>query len=301
MLPAAHLIPCQILDTEPHDGKPAVRLQCHQELLPLPESGPGYVVFQPIPELPESPDEIDWTALLTQGLHREEWWIPRSSILRTLTPEGLLAAFRMGDPFDLSPQNHEVEWTDGDVVSLRLMQPLRLPELLGPEPPPWPTFPMIRVEYELPSPEALRDFPAGAVEVSPDHWRYCCWALEVFGSSYEADPPRLPHQSAIDEPFDAVESWLVLDEAPIARARESGWSYAGRLWLNPLSGALSDGAIFGQLRALEGRVRAESFSFLHLGQALTALVPFDFAFHNPTEFTQRWSSNLPFPVLPEDG
>lgn len=301
MLPAAHLVPCEILEDLTADGVTELLLQCHQELLPLPESGPGYTVFQPVGDLPATAEDIDWPTLLTTGICREEWWLPRSSLLRSLTDEGQLAAFRMGDPFDLAPQQHQVEWTDDELVVLRLQSPLRVAEVLGPEPPPWPCFAMTPVLYELTGKEGPRDFAAGGVPCGPDHWQYRCWALKEFPASQEDQPPRLPHQSPDEEPFDAVETWLVCDDDAVQSARATGWRYTGRLWLNPLSGALQDGAIFGVLVPDDDLISVTGWHFLHLGHALTSLVPFFLTFDDGESVAQRWSNNLPFPQLPAEG
>lgn len=273
-------------------------------MLPLQETGPGFVLFVPVPDavLPPEPEDLDWPTLLSRPVERDRWLIPRSSILRSLTPEMQLAAFPIGDPHALESHGVTVEWSDGILATLRLERPVTLPQLLGTAPPDWPVLPLVRVAYELPPEEAQRDFAAGAVAITPEHFRYTCWALADWPLAFADDPPRLPHQAPPEVLYEAVENWLVLDEVTVEAARANGWRYTGELWRNPLSGALSDGAIFGQLAPGElGRIRMEGFHFLHLGQAYTSLVPFDLSLADPTLLVRRWSSNLPFPELPPAG
>ena len=299
MLPTAHLIPCQILDEHRARKSRAVQLQCHEELLPLRESGPGYIAFWPQDELPESAAELDWSALLAGPYDADSILLPRSVVLRTMTPGGQLAGFPLGDPFELEPQGYAVDWADGDLLTLTLTEPLSIADLLGPVPPAMPQLSMSRVAYELTPDQAAHGFGQSAVELHPDHWRYLCWALETFPAALEEQLPTLPHLAVPSETFDAVESLLVFDEAPIEAARQLGWKARGEMWRNPDTGALEDGAIFAGFAPLrDNLVLCDALHFVLAGQVLTSLVPFALKFAPVEQILHRLITNV---TLPDPG
>lgn len=302
MLPTAHLIPSEILSDTLDGATRVVQLSCFEELLPLRESGPGYLAFWPqIEPLPESFAELDWHALLAADFRSEELLLPRSSLHRLMTPEGQLQGFPLGDVFDLEPMAHAVDWSDGEHLVLTLRQPVTIAELLGPEPPELPEYRLCKVAYELLEEQAVERFGEGARQIAGIHWRYVCWALESWPRAYADQLPTLPHLAPAEEPFDAVESFLVFDEEPFARAMAGGWRFSGRVWTNPATGSMEEGAVYaGFAPASLGRARCEWLHFHLAGTVVTALVPFHFTAADPSALVHRWVSNEPFPQLLEE-
>ncbi|MEO7995222.1 MAG: hypothetical protein ABI743_12560 [bacterium] len=295
MLPLAHLIPCELLSDTGAGEARRVTLRCHEAYLPMPESGPGYVAFWPVESLPTSTDDLHWPELLAGPFHRGELILPRSSLFRTMMPEGQLVGFAVGDPFELNPESYEVDWVDAEDLVLQLTAPLDVSALLGPEPPPTPQLTLAPVDYELPSPLALESFAADAVKIQADHYRYECWSPLVWTAGYAEDPPPLPH--LIEEGFtpDSVEEVLVANLSFIEGAVSRGQAQ-GLAWRSP-TGSADDGALYLKLDALEpGRFHVRWLHYYLAGQAYTSLIPFDLKLE-PTQRQRRWASNIPFPVL----
>ncbi|HYE78120.1 MAG TPA: hypothetical protein VEI97_09045, partial [bacterium] len=168
-----------------------------------------------------------------------------------------------------------------------------------PEPPEMPRYQFCRVAYEIPEEQALERFAEVAQQIRGEHWRYICWALEEWPAAYTGQLPTLPHLASAEEPYDAAESFMVFDEGPLRRAQEAGWRHRGRVWTNPSSGLMEEGAVYAGFSPGEfGRIRCQWLHFHLAGQVVTALVPFDFTLVPAEALVHRWVTNEPFPEMP---